>query len=722
MKEMVLAGSALILALAALRRVLRGRIDPRLQYALWLLAAARLLIPGTLFPSPVSLSGAAGQADLAAVAGQAVDSVLDWDGDVPLVAYPGSQRTWTPSWVPEEELSGAVYGGAHGHTAYMLTASWTGFFRFWAPVVWIAGMAVMGLWLLLTNWRLYIGLFARRRRLEAPPDAGTGRLRVYAVEGLGSPCLFGLFRPAVYLDSRDLPPARLRHVLVHEYTHYRHGDHIWALVRGVCLAVHWFNPLVWWAAALSRRDCELACDAGAISRLGEGQRLDYGDTLLAVTAGRARFRDLVRTSTAMNGSGRTMRERIALIAKRPRMLGITLALVLALAASAAACAFAGRAADEPPADGAAQTDPEPDEVLAEVLALAELDAEDRFFPVTWYAREGAPGTGLLLNDFAPFLEDALRSVTWSRAGEQAEPDADHWIVLRPFVFYEGGDLVRYDPNAYLAYAPEDGAQPAWYAAPGAYAAIEAAMDAYRDQSQLPSQEMRAAGDQIWELIQGGAEPSEWIPLLRDLKWLAAFPGGDAGQTSDRLMAVLDELYSCVSGETDLSDEECLAILSAGQGLDGAYAEGYESVVWRMYLRNPDRFVALLQEGMDGGRRAMALQWVKGALVAEGCAERTGEISDQAALSLLADPLTAVYVDSYLLSFDAPGQTARIVLNNVPEDYAAAYSCDDDAVAVVDDNGLVTSAGPGTAYIRIRFQGYGGERELYCYAGCVWETP
>ena len=59
MKECMLTGSALIILLILLRRVLRGRISPRVQYALWLLAAARLLIPGTLFTAPVTVLGVA---------------------------------------------------------------------------------------------------------------------------------------------------------------------------------------------------------------------------------------------------------------------------------------------------------------------------------------------------------------------------------------------------------------------------------------------------------------------------------------------------------------------------------------------------------------------------------------------------------------------------------------------------------------------------------------
>ena len=67
-----------------------------------------------------------------------------------------------------------------------------------------------------------------------------------------------------------------RYALAHELTHYRHLDHIWSLVRLVCLALWWFHPLVWAAAWLSRRDGELACDEGVLERLGSEHRLPYG--------------------------------------------------------------------------------------------------------------------------------------------------------------------------------------------------------------------------------------------------------------------------------------------------------------------------------------------------------------------------------------------------------------------------------------------------------------
>lgn len=112
------------------------------------------------------------------------------------------------------------------------------------------------------------------------PAAGC-KYPVYLAEHLPSPCLFGLLRPAVYLTPAAVEsPETLRHVLAHETTHARHLDPLWSLLRCVCLAVYWFDPLVWIAAVVSRRDCELACDEGALKRLGEAERIPYGRTLL----------------------------------------------------------------------------------------------------------------------------------------------------------------------------------------------------------------------------------------------------------------------------------------------------------------------------------------------------------------------------------------------------------------------------------------------------------
>ena len=101
-------------------------------------------------------------------------------------------------------------------------------------------------------------------------------------------------------------------MLAHELTHYAHRDHLWAPLRCLALALHWYNPLVWLAVLLSKRDGELACDEGAVRRLGEDQRIPYGRTLVGMVAQRSlRPADLLSCSTAMTGGKKTTAHRPA---------------------------------------------------------------------------------------------------------------------------------------------------------------------------------------------------------------------------------------------------------------------------------------------------------------------------------------------------------------------------------------------------------------------------
>ncbi|MEG2212879.1 MAG: M56 family metallopeptidase, partial [Clostridiales bacterium] len=137
--------------------------------------------------------------------------------------------------------------------------------------------------------------------------------------------LFGLFRLAIYLTPEAAGD---------ETTHYRPGDCIWSLLRGICLGFHGYNPLVWWAAILSRNDAELACDEATIKRIGEIEMTCQGHPALLLTA------------TAMTGSKSSMKECITLIVKKPKTAIYTLVTVLLIAAVAAGCALAGTAGDK----------------------------------------------------------------------------------------------------------------------------------------------------------------------------------------------------------------------------------------------------------------------------------------------------------------------------------------------------------------------------------------
>lgn len=65
--------------------------------------------------------------------------------------------------------------------------------------------------------------------------------------------------------------------------------------------VYWFNPLVWMAAILSKRDSELACGETTIALLGEENRLKYGRTLVGMMSVQHKPTDLFCGATTMTG-------------------------------------------------------------------------------------------------------------------------------------------------------------------------------------------------------------------------------------------------------------------------------------------------------------------------------------------------------------------------------------------------------------------------------------
>ncbi len=114
--------------------------------------------------------------------------------------------------------------------------------------------------------------------------------------------------------------------------------------------LHWYNPLVWLAALLSRQDGELACDEGAVRKLGQAERAAYGRTLLRMSCpGRPAP---MQTATTMTGGARALKERITLLVRRPKTALWALVLSLLIAAAAVGCTFSGAEKPAPAVTGA----------------------------------------------------------------------------------------------------------------------------------------------------------------------------------------------------------------------------------------------------------------------------------------------------------------------------------------------------------------------------------
>lgn len=369
MIEWIVSSSVLIAALLLLRLLFRNKISKRVQYALWALVLLRLLIPGSIVESAASvsnlLSDLKAQPVVLAASGTltpqvsydlAVQEVLDAH-DYPQEAYSAlpeaQQEAIIQEYQPQIQQKLDSYETAYDAAQIL-------------KILWLVGAAVMGLFLLVGNLRFYRKLKRTRTRLKSAAS-----LPVYRSSEAKTPCLFGLFRPSIYLPDTVIDEKAMSYILAHEQTHRRHLDHIWALARCICLALHWYNPLVWIAIKVSRTDSELACDEGTLAKLGDDCRESYGRTLIEMSCARPSMADYLLTSTTMTGDKKSLYQRIQAIATKQKVI---LAAVICLAVVVlilVGCTFTGAGSKDPDPDT-----PPTENITPEGPAEPSADAPD----------------------------------------------------------------------------------------------------------------------------------------------------------------------------------------------------------------------------------------------------------------------------------------------------------------------------------------------------------
>lgn len=384
-----ITSGVLILAVIAVRAAFGKKLSAGLRYALWGLVLLRLLVPGTFFRSPISIENAAEKSEIvsdfkllegveaiAQTETGAIEAVtFAYPEEAEPIAIPVSEASAPetaafavpdPEPQPQPRPVATIVENATDERFVRMQASLK--LRDVFKYVWLVGAGVCLTVFAVTNIRFYLDLRGRRRRL----DIECGR-PVYVVDKLASSCMF---LGTVYISSESAEnEEELSCVLAHELAHYRHGDHLWAFLRSAAIAIHWFDPLVWWAALLSKQDSELFADAGAIARLGETERERYGLTLLSLSAMRPINPPVLCAATTMANGKKHLKQRIIHIARRRKMSFAAAVAVLLIAGIAAGSAFAG-SADR----ASAVHDPENAEANAYTAMVSPAPAEETETP------------------------------------------------------------------------------------------------------------------------------------------------------------------------------------------------------------------------------------------------------------------------------------------------------------------------------------------------------
>lgn len=382
----ILESSLLILLVLGIRKIFIKKIRYTTIYALWLLVLVRFLIPVNFFSTPISVG---------TVVSEAISS---WMGEAPadqdktmisvMEQYPNAAgRTSgysnikslqdTKKAAKEEQPFISKKDTNVSDTKESAPLSvWTISDRTRSKIVrgWMAISVIVFLWLILTNVNLN-----RKMRKKRMLYGKRENVCIYLIPGIKNPCLYGFFRPAIYLPTAYLwngnrkteHREEIGQMITHEYVHYCHGDHIWAMFRILLVSFYWFDPFMWLAVSCSKKDAELACDETVIRCLGEKNRFSYGEMLVRLAADTS-WGDFRYSMMSMSRKGKEMENRIrAISACKQYSKWVLIPLILAVFVTAGITCSTGLAGEKPVSDLTTENEREAEKPISEIITQKE---------------------------------------------------------------------------------------------------------------------------------------------------------------------------------------------------------------------------------------------------------------------------------------------------------------------------------------------------------------
>lgn len=312
--EWIIEITFLILIVLLIRKIFLGRVNSCMIYALWLLVLARLIVP----VSPVSSLSFWNAVTVVQ------EAILDEPKEK--ASFSGENKRYIKT---AQNNDGRLQSGqesvnkeAENNRAVLNQVSQSipsessnvGLgTRQIMEILWLCPAGILFSVIVIINVQLSKKLRRSRELLGV-----RGKVKIYRTVYMKKPCLYGLFRPVIYLpEHMTLSAEEQEQIILHEMVHYRHGDPIWTAVRIIFLSLYWYNPFIWLAVIYSRKDAEFACDESVIREIGEQNRFFYGKVLLKLS-GSMEKKEFLYMTAQMSNRGRDMEKRIRIISQKKK--------------------------------------------------------------------------------------------------------------------------------------------------------------------------------------------------------------------------------------------------------------------------------------------------------------------------------------------------------------------------------------------------------------------
>lgn len=278
--NMSVTASIATILIVFLRMLSRSRFPKAFVYALWAIVLVRLLVPFSI-PSVFSIFNTIH-----------LENMVSQDSQYhqPDNSFPGITQYGSMS---VEKTGNALQGGmSSSYPSPDPTAS--------VDPVQVRIFIFSCIWLLIAAGLLSFGIYVYLRALHRLDEAVLykndnlvdrcrhmvnlkRKVPVYISDRIQTPVVCGLLKPRVILPHKiieDCDEQELKYIITHELVHIKRFDYMLKPLAVLALCLHWFNPVIWLAYILSRKDMEMACDERVITVFDTDIRSEYAQSLV----------------------------------------------------------------------------------------------------------------------------------------------------------------------------------------------------------------------------------------------------------------------------------------------------------------------------------------------------------------------------------------------------------------------------------------------------------
>ena len=239
--------------------------------------------------------------------------------------------------------------------------------------IWLWGIILLFMYKVI-KYKVFLKNILKNSKKIQLDGIQTEKIEVRITDLVKSPFVIKWLSPILVLPDKELAPAQMQNILVHELTHIKRHDIVYKWIVAICKCVHWFNPFMYLIARQIEKDCEISCDEASVKNMNAAQKKNYANTIMSFAFEYGRVAPF---TTSMASNKETLKKRLIAIKnskklpKKNTIVSVIVVMVLCINFIAAS-AFAGGVLL--PQDGKIAEEPKLE--IGDYITLGKYQGED----------------------------------------------------------------------------------------------------------------------------------------------------------------------------------------------------------------------------------------------------------------------------------------------------------------------------------------------------------